>query len=164
VSLHRTWNIFDNDLEQRRAPRVRSERHGMIDELPNRESHRMAASTLLQSPTHSLFFVFRYNLLRPLNVGSCPPVIRSAPMASTSSPLPSASSSPRQATSPLSRGSSRHLVSEVFKPKLPLDPFIAMPEPWSLKLDNVVSAMNAHNRRDVLLILGGMLHFLINRT
>jgi hypothetical protein len=38
---------------------------------------------------------------------------------------------------------------------LPLDPFIAMPHPWSLKLDTVISALNAHGRRDVLLILGG---------
>ncbi|KIM91526.1 hypothetical protein PILCRDRAFT_691 [Piloderma croceum F 1598] len=65
-----------------------------------------------------------------------------------------ASLSPRQASSPLSRGPSSLLVSETFKPKLPLDPFIAVPQPWSLKLDTVISALNAHCRRDVLLILG----------
>ncbi|KAH7887039.1 hypothetical protein F5I97DRAFT_1927306 [Phlebopus sp. FC_14] len=48
------------------------------------------------------------------------------------------------------------LITEVFKPKFPLDPFTQLHtirEPWMLRLDNVVTA-TSQVRRDVVLVLG----------
>jgi len=49
------------------------------------------------------------------------------------------------------------LLHDVFKPKLPLDPFVKLHtirEPWVLHLDAVAVA-TGERRRDVLLVLGG---------
>ncbi|KAF7971500.1 hypothetical protein HWV62_20968 [Athelia sp. TMB] len=73
------------------------------------------------------------------------------PMASApSAPPPSAS------RSPLSRGPMKPLAADVFKPRLPRDPFAPThqrPQPWALKPDAVIAALNAP-RRDVILVLG----------
>ncbi|KIJ61843.1 hypothetical protein HYDPIDRAFT_158779 [Hydnomerulius pinastri MD-312] len=74
--------------------------------------------------------------------------------------------SPRLASSsrlpPIQRGDSPRprangsLISEVFRPKLPLDPFAQLHtirEPWMLRLENVVAA-TSELRRDVVLVLG----------
>lgn len=66
------------------------------------------------------------------------------------------------ATSSLPRSTSKPLIADVFKPRLPRDPFVETQVPWALKIEDVVAATNAHSRRDVLLVLGGTwLQFLI---
>jgi hypothetical protein len=55
-------------------------------------------------------------------------------------------------------------LADVFKPRLPRDPFVETHQPWALKIDDVISATNAHSRRDVLLVLGGMLAPIFNQV
>ncbi|KAF7980571.1 hypothetical protein HWV62_37741 [Athelia sp. TMB] len=70
-------------------------------------------------------------------------------MASASSSTP-----PSASRSPLSRGPMKPMAADVFKPRLPRDPFAQQrPQPWALKPDAVIAALNAP-RRDVILVLG----------
>ncbi|KAF8842440.1 hypothetical protein BDN67DRAFT_1067731 [Paxillus ammoniavirescens] len=68
--------------------------------------------------------------------------------------VPSSSRLPpfQRSDSPRSRANGS-LISEVFRPKLPRDPFANIREPWMLKLEHVVAA-TSEVRRDVVLILG----------
>ncbi|KIK80148.1 hypothetical protein PAXRUDRAFT_159430 [Paxillus rubicundulus Ve08.2h10] len=74
-----------------------------------------------------------------------------------SSRIPSSSRLPplQRSDSPRPRAGGS-LVSEVFRPKYPWDPFARLHtirEPWMLKLENVVAA-TSEVRRDVVLVLG----------
>ena len=65
-------------------------------------------------------------------------------------------SKPQRADSPRPRAGGS-LIHDIFKPKLPLDPFVRLHtirEPWVLHLDTVAAA-TGDRRRDVLLVLGG---------
>lgn len=50
-----------------------------------------------------------------------------------------------------------HANPDTFRPKFPLDPFVAATarEPWFVRPDSLPSAVASQARRDVLLVLGG---------